>query len=115
MVLRLRQSCGPLAVLQVMCCAATLRVLVPLRAQSFTTLTSFNRTNGANPFFAALTQGVDGNLYGTTQAGGAHRKGTVFKITTSGTLTTLYSFCAKSKCVDGAAPYGGLVMGIDGN
>ena len=40
-----------------------------------------------------ITKG-DGNLYGTTFYGGAHLYyGTVFKLTPSGTLTTLYSFC----------------------
>src|SRR6267154_441452 len=84
-------------------------------AQTFTTLTSFNGTNGANPIFTALVQGLDGNLYGTTSAKGAHGKGTVYKITPTGTLTTLYSFCALSKCTDGSTPYAGLVLGTDGN
>ena len=35
--------------------------------------------------------------------------GTVFKITPSGTLTTLYSFCAQSGCTDGATPEAALV------
>ena len=85
------------------------------RAQTFTSLASFNGTNGADPFYAVLVQGLDGNLYGTTSARGAHGQGTVFKITPSGTLTTLYSFCAKSNCTDGSVPYGGLVLGTDGD
>ena len=36
----------------------------------------------------------DGNFYGTTSSGGATTMATVFKITPSGTLTTLYSFCS---------------------
>jgi hypothetical protein len=40
--------------------------------------------------------------------------GTIFKITSSGKLTTLYNFCSKSGCSDGYAPYGGLVQGTDG-
>src|ERR1700680_1133247 len=85
------------------------------QAQTFTSLASFNGTNGADPFYAVLVQGLDGNLYGTTSARGAHGTGTVFKITPGGTVTTLYSFCAKSKCADGSTPYGGLVLGTDGN
>lgn len=85
------------------------------RAQTVTTLATFNGVNGANPLFASLVQGVDGNLYGTTQSGGAHRQGTVFKVTPLGALTTLYSFCVKSGCTDGSAPYGGLALGTDGN
>jgi uncharacterized repeat protein (TIGR03803 family) len=90
-------------------------LIAAAQAQTFTSLTSFNGTDGADPFYAVLVQGLDGNLYGTTSARGAHGKGTVFKITPGGTVTTLYSFCAKSKCADGSTPYGGLVLGTDGN
>src|SRR5437588_791162 len=92
-------------------CMATLQVG---RAQTLTTLANFVGPNGANPLFAPLAQGTDGNLYGTTQAGGAHQQGTVFKVTPAGTLTTLHSFCGQS-CADGAAPFAGLVLGNDGN
>jgi uncharacterized repeat protein (TIGR03803 family) len=60
---------------------------------------------------AGLVQGTDGNFYGTTQQGGTSGHGTVFRITPSGTLTTLYSFAVS----DGASPYAGLVQGTDGN
>jgi len=55
-----------------------------------------------------------GNIYGTTQSGGAYGKGTVFRITARGRLTTLYNFCSQSGCADGADP-GWLVSGADGN
>jgi uncharacterized repeat protein (TIGR03803 family) len=85
------------------------------QAQTLTTLANFTGSNGSSPLFAPLVQGTDGNLYGTASAGGGHSHGTVFKITPSGTLTTLYSFCAKSGCTDGSAPYAGLMLGTDGN
>lgn len=57
----------------------------------FKTLASFFGTNG-NEAFASLTQGSDGNFYGTTQLGGSSNYGAVFTITTNGLLTRLYSF-----------------------
>src|SRR5580698_8628829 len=79
-------------------------------AQTFTTLVNFNYTNGANPYLMSLVQGTDANLYGTTEGGGANGEGTVFKVTPTGTLTTLYSFCAKTNCTDGSVPFSGLVL-----
>lgn len=81
---------------------------------TFTTLVNLNETNGATPN-AGLVQATDGNLYGTTYAGGAHNAGTVFKITSGGTLITVYSFCTQTGCTDGASPYAGLIQGPDGN
>jgi uncharacterized repeat protein (TIGR03803 family) len=73
-----------------------------------------NCEDGSQPV-AALIQGSDRNLYGTTQGGGANNWGTVFKISLSGKLTTLYSFCAQSNCADGSEPIGQLVQATDGN
>lgn len=93
-------------------------------AQIFTTLVNFNRSDGANPH-ASLIQGIDGNLYGTTVSGGSgvgfcagdnDGCGTVFKITPTGTLTTIYSFCSpQGDCSNGANPVAGLVQASDGN
>ena len=77
-----------------------------------TSLYSFGGTNDdANPY-ATLVQGSDGNFYGTTEAGGTNGLGAVFKITTNGALTSLYSFTGGA---DGAYPRVGLVQGSDGN
>lgn len=64
---------------------------------------------------AALAKGSDGNFYGTTVNGGANHLGTIFKITPSGAMTTLYNFCALANCADGASPFGALVQATDGN
>ena len=84
---------------------------------TLTTLYSFcsraKCTDGADP--QGLIQGRDGNFYGTTSAGGANERGTVFKLTAAGKLTTLYSFCSKPNCADGAYPLAGVIQGRDGN
>ncbi len=80
--------------------AVTFSVLAKLGAQP----------NGYTP--SILTEGNDGNLYGTTENGGTSGDGTVFQLTPSGTLTTLYSFTGGA---DGANPMGPLVVGTDGN
>lgn len=85
-----------------------------LAAQSFTTLINFDGTDGANST-AGLVLATDGNFYGTTSAGGAHSNGSVFRISPSGALTTLYSFCSKSACSDGYDPLGALIQATDGN
>ena len=59
-----------------------------------------NCADGNSPY-ASLLQATNGNLYGTTYAGGANDAGTVFEVTPSGQLTTLYTFCAKESCADG--------------
>jgi uncharacterized repeat protein (TIGR03803 family) len=90
---------------------------------SFNSLVNFDVTNGLNPDAVSLVQGLDGNLYGTTIYGGANLScnpkqvgcGTVFKITPSGALTTLYSFCSTTNCTDGSYPIGGLILATDGN
>ncbi len=69
-----------------------------------------NCDDGSNPA-AALVQDTDGNFYGTTSGGGASNSGTLFKITPSGTLTTLYSFDGTTA----AGPRAALVQGSDGN
>ena len=74
----------------------------------------------------SLIEGSDGNLYGITAVGGQFAPqptssdgGTVFKVTPSGTLTTLYSFCQQKSpytgiCSDGNGP-SVLIQGSDGN
>src|ERR1022692_4521184 len=70
-------------------------------------------TDGAQPI-AGLVQAANGDFYGTTYEGGASNDGTIFKITSRGTLTTLYSFCSRSGCTDGFEPYAGLVQATNG-
>ncbi len=85
-----------------------------LPAQTFTTLHSFDGTDGRLSF-AGLVQATNGNLYGTTYYGGAKDSGEVFEITPGGMLTTLHSFCSKSGCADGEYTYAVPIQGTDGN
>ena len=70
--------------------------------------------DGSGPA-AGLVQAAGGYLYGTTYSGGAHNGGTVFKITPSGTLTTIYSFCSQLGCADGKESSATLIQGTSGD
>jgi uncharacterized repeat protein (TIGR03803 family) len=87
-------------------------------AGAFSTVYSFcaqiNCPDGTEPR-AGLVEGSDGNLYGTTNAGGADGAGTVFRISREGALTTLHSFCLHGICSDGSFPTSGLIEGTDRN
>src|SRR5579872_675393 len=60
---------------------------------------------------AGLIRDASGNLYGTTQLGGASGEGTIFRIDTSGNKTILHSFDGS----DGAYPYAALILDSAGN
>jgi uncharacterized protein (TIGR03437 family) len=82
---------------------------------TLTVLQSFDSSDGSSPQ-GRLVLGSDGNFYGTTSTGGTSNScqsgcGTIFKVTPTGSLTTLYSFHS----TDGSSPQGGLVQGADGN
>jgi uncharacterized repeat protein (TIGR03803 family) len=107
----LKRACITLVV----CTAAA----IAAPAQTFTTLYSFDGTDGRDP--AGVIQGTDGNFYGMTSHGGylycQDGCGTIFKVTPGGTLTTLHLFCAQTNCSDGRSPSpsAGLIQAIDGN
>jgi uncharacterized repeat protein (TIGR03803 family) len=79
---------------------------------SETTLYQFScGSDGANPYYGRLVQGSDSDFYGTTAYGGTNSDGTVFKITSAGTMTTLHEFNSSG----GNEPLGDLVQGSDGD
>lgn len=79
-------------------------------AGTFTSLDSFDQATGYLAS-ASLIEAKDGNFYGTTPWGGTSNFGTVFKVTPAGTLTVLHNFDA----TDGEKSYGALVQGTDGD
>jgi uncharacterized repeat protein (TIGR03803 family) len=68
---------------------------------------------GAKPV-AGLTLGSDSNLYGVTEYGGKNGGGTIFQVTTGGTVTFLHSFCSATGCSDGAYPETPLAQHTNG-
>jgi len=80
---------------------------------TFSTILSFN-TDGSQgkQLSAQLLQGENGHLYGTAPLGGANGCGTVFELTTSGTMVHIFSFpCGAG----GYLPTGPLIQASDGN
>lgn len=70
----------------------------------------FNSTTSGDFPSGAFTN-VKGTLYGTTEGGGAHSAGTVFKLTPAGVQKVIYSFKAGS---DGANPLNGALVEVKG-
>lgn len=80
--------------------------------QGITTLVNFNSGSGANPWGKLLVDPT-GNIYGTTEMGGASNQGTVFELPSAspGTVSTLVSLNASS----GVYPIRGMMMDARGN
>ncbi len=94
-----------------LCAAAT----ISTHAQTFSNLASFDGSNGSGPWYTSLVQGTDGMFYGSTRVGGTYGSGTIFKVSTTGTITVLHNFCAKNNCPDGRGPIGALILGANGD
>jgi uncharacterized repeat protein (TIGR03803 family) len=83
---------------------------------AFANVAAFNVSNGAWPV-GGLVEGPDGNLYGTTEEGGAYTNqyaeglGTIYRVTPKGEITTLVSFDG----TNGLLPVAGLTLASDGN
>jgi uncharacterized repeat protein (TIGR03803 family) len=79
------------------------------KSGKFSTLVSFNGTNGSEP--GTIILGKDGNIYGFTAKGGAFNNGTFFELNQKGQMTTLHSFTGKNE--DGKI--GNLTLSTDGS
>ncbi len=85
---------------------------------ALTTLVDFTGDGAVNSGWsprAGLSQGSDGNFYGTTVFGGLLEQGTVFKMTPAGALTTLVDFTGTNGANKGAYPASGVIQTADGN
>jgi len=76
-----------------------------------TILWNFEGENDGEFPYSGPIEGTDGNLYGTTYQGGANAFGTIYQLTPSGKLTTMYQFDGPH----GSYPIGPLVQTADGN
>jgi uncharacterized repeat protein (TIGR03803 family) len=94
------------------CQCGTIFELSPTNKE--TVLFTFAGKAGEFPV-AGLIADSKGNLYGTTQSGGAHGGGVVFKLSPKGVETVLHAFCSRKNCADGSAPDGGLIADKSGN
>jgi uncharacterized repeat protein (TIGR03803 family) len=87
---------------------------VPVHGQTYSDLYNLG-SNSGDPTVpqppGLFAQGRDGNLYSTSQRGGANDEGTVFQLTPNGTMKVLHSFVQ----VTGHLPVSGLTLGADGN
>jgi len=114
---------GKLSALKMFCTGFAVCILMAAMspAQTFTTLASFDQSNGYGPGYGALVQGINGNFYGTTSLGGPYVSvcpdygcGVLFEITPAGKLSALYDFCSQPACADGSYPELGLVQATNG-
>jgi uncharacterized repeat protein (TIGR03803 family) len=84
-------------------------------ASAATTLASFNGANGAWPF-APVVFDADGNLFGTTDLGGANKFGTVFEIAkTAGGYASTPATLVNFNGTNGAYPVAALIVDANGN
>ena len=63
---------------------------------------------------SGLVQATNGNFYGVDSQGTGQGTGSVFEMTPSGAISTLYSFVYPSGTISGLYPWAGLIQGSDG-
>ena len=92
-----------------------LLLIADAQASTEKVLYSFKSGGDANNPVASLTFDPAGNLYGTTEAGGAHNLGAIFQLTPGSggkwTETVIYDFNGGQ---DGMAPLGGVILDASG-
>jgi uncharacterized repeat protein (TIGR03803 family) len=86
-------------------------IMVPAHAQTYSVVYNFGSSSEYAGGGSVVTQGRDGNMYGTGYGAINNSGGVVFKITPQGIFTVIYSFDG----THGYGPQGGLTLGTDGN
>src|SRR5437588_3408113 len=96
------------------CLALTFSLAARAQAQTVNYLAAFDGVNGSEP--STVIQATDGNFYAAT-AGHTDglEYGNVIRITPAGEISTVYNFCSKAHCSDGAWPNTPPILGSDGN
>jgi len=94
------------------CAALTFSLAVGAQAQTMTQF-DLNGKNGYEPY-TTVTQATDGNFYGTTGLGG-NLDGNIFRMTPSGEITNLHTFCSVPSCAAGWGGASPLTLAPDGN
>jgi uncharacterized repeat protein (TIGR03803 family) len=84
-------------------------------SQTFTILANLSQSTGGGPGYVSLAQGTDGDFYATTEYAGSRYHGTVFRVSRSGQIESLHTFCQEfPSCSDGSIPMAGVILGTDG-
>lgn len=110
-----KKNCNGLLRLAFACALLALFAAAPLHSQTYQDLYDFGCGTGCAPSdYGRLTQGTDGNLYGTDSSGGAFDFGSIFKVDPSGSpYTGLWDF---DGAPTGQVPLGALTLAsADGN
>ena len=96
------------------CALLTVFAAASLHAQAYQDLYDLACIGGCSPIDSGrLTQGIDGNLYGTTEYGGTNSYGSLFYATPGGSSAPLFYFDGTKS---GANPVGALTLAsTDGN
>ena len=86
----------------------------------YTFCSAANCDDGANPGRDGLIADTSGNLFGSTRTRGVHGQGTVFALDAKRNGRewrehTLYEFCSRANCADGAWGEGGLLLDASGD
>jgi len=95
------------------CAAIIFSLAVRAQAQTLSYLAVFNGVDGSGP--STVIQATDGNFYATTvgAGNGSGSEGNVVRITPTGEITPIYTFCRKANCADGRYPLAPPILGSD--